>query len=122
MSNQVTPIENCPCCGAAIKADSNTLVDIEMMLVIRNGYMAEMSNARFQIFHKLYQNRGRIVLREQLHDALYWEKSSDEDPDIKIIDVQISHLRKLLKPMGIAIETQWGRGYRLIEQEVKEDA
>jgi DNA-binding response OmpR family regulator len=122
MSNQVSPIDSCPCCGAAIENVSDTLVDADMRLTIRNGYMAEMSNARFQIFHKLYQNRGRVVLREQLHDTLYWEKSSDEDPDMKIIDVQISHLRKLLKPLGIAIETQWGRGYRLVEQEVREDA
>jgi DNA-binding response OmpR family regulator len=119
MANQVTEISACPCCGGPLKVSGDTLVDVEMMLAIRNGHMAELSGKRFQLFLKLYENRGRTVSREALHDALYWNKSSDEDPDIKIIDVQMCNVRKLLKPLGIEIENQWGQGYRLIEKEVK---
>lgn len=52
--------------------------------------------------------------KEMLYSAIYDDRVFDEDlPDPKIIDVKICHLRKKLP--SDAIETIWGRGYRLTD-------
>ncbi|MEO0870964.1 MAG: helix-turn-helix domain-containing protein [Pseudomonadota bacterium] len=40
-------------------------------------------------------------------------RRTDDDVEIKIVDVFICKLRKKLKPFGIEIKTDWGRGYYL---------
>ena len=41
------------------------------------------------------------------------------EPEMKILDVMVSKMRKKLSPFGIEISTYWGRGYYL-DPEVKE--
>jgi DNA-binding response OmpR family regulator len=53
------------------------------------------TTTRDHIMHNLYGGRG------------------DAEPDIKIVDIYISRLRKKLKGFGIEIKTEWGRGYLL---------
>ena len=57
---------------------------------------------------------GRTVSREFLYDATRVAIGAGRSStDIKIVDVVLSHLRGKLRPVGIEIETVWGRGYRL---------
>ncbi len=57
---------------------------------------------------------GRTVSREYLYDATRVAIAAYRSgTDIKIVDVVLSHLRGKLRPVGIEIETVWGRGYRL---------
>lgn len=51
-----------------------------------------------------------IMTKEAALVALYSDRLRDE-PDQKIVDVFICKLRKKLKRFGLAVETQWGRGY-----------
>ncbi|GAA2871795.1 DNA-binding response OmpR family regulator [Aminobacter niigataensis] len=55
---------------------------------------------------------SQTVAAGQLLADVYWLEN--EDPEIKIIDVWICKLRKKLLPLGVKIETVWGRGYRLL--------
>jgi hypothetical protein len=51
----------------------------------------EVSN---EYLHQIYNNRdGRIV-----------------ENDIKIVDIQLCHIRRKLQPFGLEIETHWGFG------------
>ena len=51
--------------------------------------------------------------KEQLHSAAKQSRAGEpqEDTEPKLVDVVICHMRKKLKPLGIAIETVWGIGY-----------
>jgi two-component system cell cycle response regulator CtrA len=37
----------------------------------------------------------------------------DGEPDPKIFDVMLCHLRKKVKPFGVEIITRWGRGWEM---------
>lgn len=65
------------------------------------------------VFASLYGRES--CSKEQLMHALY-EPGVDDEPNIKIVDVFICKLRKKLTPYGVAIETIWGRGYRMTAQ------
>lgn len=57
---------------------------------------------------------GRTVSRDHLYEATRVAISAyRSSTDIKIVDVVLSHVRSKLRPVGIEIETVWGRGYRL---------
>src|SRR5271165_5233501 len=51
-----------------------------------------------------------VLTRAAMMSALY---GSDDWATPKIIDVLMCKIRTKLKPHGIAVETVWGRGYRL---------
>lgn len=46
--------------------------------------------------------------------AMYRDRiGADDEPHVKIIDVQICKMRSRLKPFGLQILTRWGQGYYL---------
>lgn len=53
------------------------------------------------------------VTKAQLHIVIEQNRPSAnrDETDPKMVDVLICHLRKKLKPHGVAIETVWGIGY-----------
>lgn len=77
-------------------------------------------------FFKIPRTQATILLslldrpycpREHLHSAL--QQSRDPaagETSIKMVDVVLCHLRKRLKKFNIDIETVWGTGYRLTEE------
>lgn len=54
-----------------------------------------------------------ILTKQAAMTALYTDVCDDDEPQIKIIDVFICHIRRKVKPFGIEIHTVWGTGYRL---------
>lgn len=54
-----------------------------------------------------------VLTRAAMMAALY---GSEDWAGPKIVDVLMSKMRTKLKPHGIAVETVWGRGYRLSSQ------
>lgn len=56
-----------------------------------------------------------LVTKEQAMVVLYGERPECE-VEIKIVDVFVCKMRKKLKGFDIAIETIWGRGYRMPAQ------
>jgi len=70
----------------------------------------------FRLTPRERQTLGLLMIREraakgQIMDHLYAD--SAHEPEIKIIDVYVSKMRKKLTPFGITIWTIWGFGYRL---------
>lgn len=62
--------------------------------------------------------------KEQLLNAVQQHRLSKanlptdlSEPQLKLIDVMICHLRKKLKPHGVKIETVWGSGYSISRQQ-----
>lgn len=62
----------------------------------------------------IYAARGMVAHRERMMTALYGV-GNDHEPQLKTLDVHLAKLRKKLREAnaGIAIETVWGRGWRL---------
>jgi DNA-binding response OmpR family regulator len=56
---------------------------------------------------------GRLHERDQIMDALYWNRDVDDVPLPKIVDVVVHKLRRRVEPHGLTIKTIWGVGYQL---------
>ena len=72
-----------------------------------------MTGKEYRILELLSLRPGVTVTKEMLLDHLYGGR---DEPEIKIIDVFVSRLRKKLAQATDGkqhIETVWGRGYRL---------
>jgi DNA-binding response OmpR family regulator len=70
----------------------------------------ELTRTEFDLLHLLLRNRGRAFSRAYLHDAVWGEPAVEGD---RSVDNAILRLRRKLGPLGEAIETVWGVGYRL---------
>jgi len=57
--------------------------------------------------------RHDMVTRDQMMFALYEGKPECYDRDPKILDVYICKIKQKLGPLGVTIETVWGRGKRM---------
>jgi DNA-binding response OmpR family regulator len=76
-----------------------------------DGATKHLTNSERTILIELSRNIGQIVSKEHLYDALY-PLDCDKLPDPKVIDVFINKIRNKL-PIREALETTWGRGFRL---------
>jgi hypothetical protein len=52
-----------------------------------------------------------FVTHDALYVVLYAARPECDWPDARIVDVQISRLRRALRRHGITIKTQWGEGW-----------
>jgi len=106
--------KRCECCGQAVPEFGGIVADDERGEIRFAGRACYPTIHEFTIFRALLDNPGRVMTKEKLLDALYWDRPNDE-PEIKIIDVFVCKLRKKLKPLGLEISTNWARGYGLVE-------
>jgi DNA-binding response OmpR family regulator len=79
-----------------------------------DGAPLELTRTEFDLLHLLLRNPGRAFSRAYLHDAVWGEPAVEGD---RSVDNAILRLRKKLGPLGEAIETVWGVGYRLAPEE-----
>lgn len=54
-----------------------------------------------------------MCTREALFEASRGVGSHDDATNIKVVDVHVSKMRRRITPLGIVIQSVWGRGYRL---------
>lgn len=87
------------------------LIDPAQGIITYNRKQARLSKKQMELFLFLYNYRGRPVKKEAMMHHLY--QLYQEEPDMKIIDVMICHIRRKTKPLGIEIRTVWGFGYLL---------
>ena len=78
---------------------------------------------RFPISWKL-QNQLADILhllidREWISRDIFYTAILTKGNSGNQLDVQVSKLRKKLKPFGVRIETLWGKGYRLAPDQKK---
>ena len=70
----------------------------------------DLSPSEFAVLHLLLRSPGRAFSRAYLLDTVWGETYTGGD---RSVDNTILRLRKKLGPLGEAIETVWGIGYRL---------
>jgi DNA-binding response OmpR family regulator len=75
-----------------------------------NGQKLELSRNEYRILLTLMQNKGKIVSREKLMEAL-WQ--TDSFVDENTLTVNVGRLRKKLEAAGVTdfITTKFGEGY-----------
>lgn len=101
----------CPICGSEI-GDLGLLILADRGMVARNGFSAALTRQELDILLLLHSRVLRVVQKQAIMDHLY-QLSPDVEPEPKILDVFICKMRKKLKPLGVSIQTSWGRGYSL---------
>jgi DNA-binding response OmpR family regulator len=75
-----------------------------------SGETLDLSPTEFALLHLLLRSPGRAFSRAYLLDTIWQESYVGGD---RSVDNAVLRLRKKLGPMGEAIETVWGVGYRL---------
>lgn len=78
----------------------------------------KLTQAELTVFGFLKENVGERVKKTTLLDHYYSTIDEGDLPDVQIIDVLISKIRKKIKGSQFTIETIWGVGYRLIEKTI----
>ena len=78
--------------------------------VSRDGQQMNLTPAEYSIFERLALNRGRLLSKEQLIDAIH---DSDSCPGPNVIEVLICTLRKKIgcEGEGSIVKTRRGHGY-----------
>lgn len=88
-------------------------IDIRNKQLLVENKPVTLTRKEFEILELLAMRQGRPVEKSTLMNHLY---GSNDEPEIKIIDVFICTLRKKLAEYNKGrhcIETVWGRGYAL---------
>jgi DNA-binding response OmpR family regulator len=81
--------------------------------VTLDGGPLELTRTEFDLLYLLLRNPGRAFSRNYLLDTVWGESYVVGD---RSVDNAILRLRKKLGPLGDAIETVWGVGYRVKSQ------
>jgi DNA-binding response OmpR family regulator len=104
----------CPHCGQALKLFGAILVNPETGTILHEGTSVRVTRRQFDVFTQLAQAKGRPVSRELLWDAMFGHLPDCDEPEaVKNLDVHLHRLRRAIKPLGLAIERNYGRGWSL---------
>lgn len=104
--------------GARLRSLGSSMIEIGDLIInpdeekiIYKGKEIEVKGKPFEVLTHLAKNRGNIVSKDHLLDAI-WEEPELVTPNV--IEVAINQIRqKMDKPLGIStIETVRRRGYR----------
>ena len=79
--------------------------------VVAGGRFVYLTAQEHTVLSLLHAARGQVIARERILTTLYPIEA--DEAEIKIVDVIICKMRKKLEPLGVSIQTAWGRGYRL---------
>ncbi|WP_299941192.1 winged helix-turn-helix domain-containing protein [uncultured Nitratireductor sp.] len=101
----------CPVCGSSVTEIPVTILP-ERGMVVANGRFANLTGHEMLILQRLAEVFPRVLSKEAALEWMY-QFNPDEEPEIKIIDVYVCKVRKKLAPIGVRIDTLWGKGYAL---------
>lgn len=82
-------------------------------MVVANGKFAVLPGKEMLLLQRMSEIFPRVATKESLLEWMYQFAGDGDEPEIKIIDVFVCKMRKKLEPIGIRIDTLWGRGYAL---------
>ena len=91
------------------------IVNLDQKTVEVDAVRVHLTGKQYQLMECLALRVGKLCTKEMLLNHLY---GGMDEPDLKIIDVFVSKLRRKLSDAAEGrnyIETIWGRGYRLAE-------
>ncbi len=87
------------------------LVDENSFTAFLDGNQLELTLKEFGLLNILYQNKGRVLSRDQLLDRIW---GYDYDGDARTVDSHIARLRTKLGAFGAShLKTIYGMGYKL---------
>jgi DNA-binding winged helix-turn-helix (wHTH) protein len=101
----------CPCCGGNVAA-AEVLLDTQRGRVAHNGKTVHIGPSQMNIMRCLAQNWPNAASYEALHQAIWRHNARCIDPE-GLMRVQVSKLRRNLRPLGIKIANARQCGYRL---------
>jgi DNA-binding response OmpR family regulator len=81
-------------------------------MIVAGGSFALLTGIEGTVMRELVNSFPNVVSKDALHRALY-ELDPEGGAEPKIVDVIVCKIRKKVKPLGIEIDTSWGRGYAL---------
>jgi len=89
-------------------------INMNAKKIYAKGRPVTLTKKEYQIAEILALRKGNVLSKEAILDHLY---GGLDEPNPKIIDVFICKIRKKLQLMGVDdfIETNWGRGYMVID-------
>lgn len=87
-------------------------LDVEAREVCAEGKRLDLRLQEFDLLATLMEHPNAALSREQLLE-LAW--GYEFYGDTRTVDVHIARLRQKLDGTGLAIETVWGIGYKLVE-------
>jgi two-component system cell cycle response regulator CtrA len=89
-------------------------INMNAKKIYANGRPVTLTKKEYQIAEILALRKGAVLSKEAILDHLY---GGLDEPNPKIIDVFICKIRKKLQSLGVDdfIETNWGRGYMVID-------
>lgn len=103
---------SCPVCGQPV-TDLPVTILPERGMVVANGKFAVLTGSEALLIQRLAEVFPRVLSKEAALEWMYQFAAEGEEPEIKIIDVYICKARKKLEPIGVRIDTLWGKGYAL---------
>ncbi|HTJ89764.1 MAG TPA: response regulator transcription factor [Acidocella sp.] len=89
-------------------------INMNAKKIYAHGKPVTLTKKEYQIAEILALRKGAVLSKEAILDHLY---GGLDEPNPKIIDVFICKIRKKLQAYGVEdfIETNWGRGYMVID-------
>lgn len=103
---------NCPTCGQCIRNSLPTAPPREDRPLLIDGKRIALTDLEGDLFALIYNARGGVVLRTEMHCAIYGVRL-DGGPDPKIFDTVVFNLRRKLVGTAFRIITHKGVGYGL---------
>ena len=95
--------QRCPTCGQAVPEFGGIVADEERGEVRYAGKFTTLRAHEFALFRFLLEKKGRVASKQAILEHLY-QLETDDEPEIKIIDVFVCKLRKQIEPLGIQID------------------
>ena len=86
------------------------LYDREKRAVLRGAHRLDLPRRELALFELLLENRGRLIEKDRIADALYGTGTPVETNAIELL---ISRLRRKIDGAGVTIRTARGLGYML---------
>ncbi len=102
---------SCPVCGQPVGELPVTILP-ERGMVVANGKFVILTGHEMLILERLVEVFPRVLSKDAAVDWLY-QLQPEGGAEPKIVDVYICKIRKKLTPLGVRIDTLWGRGYAL---------
>lgn len=100
--------------GAQAEGDTLSFQDLVMdtarRQVLVNGEPVTLTYKEFELLHYLLQNRGIVLTRDKIMQVVW---GFDFEGETRTVDMHIKLLRQKLGPMGKAIQTVRGVGYKI---------
>ena len=88
---------------------SGLYIDTNAYLVYIDSKPLELTLKEFELLSHLYNNKGIVLSREQLLDAVW---GYDYSGDFRTVDSHIARLRTKLGALGVRLKTIYGMGYK----------